>query len=294
MDRPIGAELAWLNCWRNPRKLRSFKEFDYYWLGAEQAAKTHGFRLVEFIVNNEVPFSRLENILQSRAIQGILIPPHGGGAETSPDSSSLNWSKFSVIRFGRSVPVEAHLVSTNYVQGPKLALKSIIQLGYERVGYIASYHLNANKASFLMSQTDLPQSRRLPILVRASNQTVDQFRDLLRRWVKKNKPDAILSDLAEMPVLLEDLGYHVPHDIALATTSVLDGKVDAGLFQNPKELGKVAVELLLGLLYHHEKGFPNLCREVLIDVSWQDENMLPSRSRLFQKLKKTGKAPNES
>jgi len=37
--------LAWINCWPDPKKLRSFKEFDLYWKGAFAEAERSGYRL---------------------------------------------------------------------------------------------------------------------------------------------------------------------------------------------------------------------------------------------------------
>src|SRR5438874_7622879 len=36
--KPIHSALAWLNVWPDPKKLRSYAEFDRYWLGAKVAA----------------------------------------------------------------------------------------------------------------------------------------------------------------------------------------------------------------------------------------------------------------
>src|SRR5450756_494482 len=70
---PIGAELAWINCWPAPGKLRSYHEFDLYWQGALAEAKSCGFRLEEFCLAECKTFTRLEAILRARNIQGILI-----------------------------------------------------------------------------------------------------------------------------------------------------------------------------------------------------------------------------
>src|SRR5437867_4282751 len=41
-DHPISAELAWINCWQEPKRLRSYREFDLCWRGATQAAEKCG------------------------------------------------------------------------------------------------------------------------------------------------------------------------------------------------------------------------------------------------------------
>ena len=74
---PISAELAWINQWPNPKQLRSFREFDLYWKGASAEAERCGFRLEEFVVNQDLTPTALQRILRARNVQGILIPQIG-------------------------------------------------------------------------------------------------------------------------------------------------------------------------------------------------------------------------
>jgi DNA-binding LacI/PurR family transcriptional regulator len=274
---PITAELAWINNWKDPARLRSYKEFDLYWRGAAKAAEQQGFRLQEFIVGGQLSFARLEKILRSRNIQGLLIPPHGASALTAPDTSSLDWHHYSVVKFGYSVgSLSAHVVAGNHSKATMLAFSQILKKGYERVGYMC--HLcpsTRSKAGFLMSQGILPPEQRLPIL--ELDLRLEDTIQRLQQWIEKHKPDAILTEIAETSVMLRKLGYRVPRDIGLSATSVLDGNADAGIVQNSEEIGKTAVETLVSLIYHNQTGFPEPCREVLVDSSWQDGSTLPSR-----------------
>src|SRR5438105_1336698 len=96
--QPIQAALAWLNLWPDPKKLRSFREFDLYWRGALAAAEKLGYRLEEFVCNEQLPVSKLQTILAARGIHGILLPPH----PFQPDWNGFPFDQFSVVRFGRS------------------------------------------------------------------------------------------------------------------------------------------------------------------------------------------------
>jgi DNA-binding LacI/PurR family transcriptional regulator len=93
--------IAWINHWDQPEKLRKeHREFDAYWRGAETAAGRFGYRLEEFRWEPKMTARRFEQILLTRAIRGVLIPPHF----VVPDWGDFDWTKFSVIRFGLSVP----------------------------------------------------------------------------------------------------------------------------------------------------------------------------------------------
>ena len=43
----IRSSIAWINHWEQPERLRQHREFDFYWQGAEQAAKRLGYNLEE-------------------------------------------------------------------------------------------------------------------------------------------------------------------------------------------------------------------------------------------------------
>lgn len=277
---PIAAELAWINCWKDPKQLRAFHEFELYWRGATQAAARCGFRLEEFVIGSDLSFARLEGILQSRNIHGVLLPPHGGMAGRHPETASMDWSRYSVIRFGYSIPdFPAHIVSSNHTQGTLLAFREIHAHGYRRIGYVC--HANPGtraKAGFLMAQTNIPPESRLPILELDVRQA--GFRDLLECWIRCHRPDAILTEMAELASLLSELGCRVPEDVALAATSVRDGNADAGICQNSEEVGRAAVETLISLIHQNQAGIPQLCREVLVDATWQDGSTLPDRRRV--------------
>jgi LacI family transcriptional regulator len=278
LERPISAELAWINHWREPARLRAYGEFDLYWHGARRAAERCGFRLEEFVVDARLSFARLGKILASRNIQGILVPPHGSAAGSAPRPDSLEWQRFSVVRFGYSIPdFPAHVVSGNHTQGTMLAFAAIRQRGYERIGYVCHWHPSTrSKAGFLMAQTELPGAHRLPILELDMREAGAP--ETLRQWLQEYRPEAILTEVAELPELLRQLGWRVPEDVALATTSVMDGKVDAGIYQNSEEVGKLAVETLVSLIHQNQTGFPQLGRETLVDACWQDGDSLPNRA----------------
>lgn len=273
----IEGELAWINHWKEPKRLRSYREFELYWRGAVGAAAERGFQLKEFVVDETLPFDRLDKVLRSRKVRGILIPPHGGEAVTCPRVSSMGWSRYAVIRLGHSIPdFPAHTVAANHLQATVMALSEVRKRGYERVGYVC--HLRSSTrtgAGFLISQSELAPEHRVPLLQLDLRQK--RVSERLQRWLRKNKPDAVLTEVADLPLMLRSAGYRIPEDIGIAATSVLDGNVDAGVYQNSEEIGAVAVETLISLIHQNETGFPTARREVLVNATWQDGSTLPDR-----------------
>ena len=108
-------------------------------------------------------------------------------------------------------------------------------------------------------------------------QNNDICQNHLSTWLKRVRPDAILTDIPEVRQWLSNVGYRVPEDIGLATLTVLDGNADAGIDQNSLEIGRAAVQMLISLIHHNERGLPAICRELLIEGKWVDGSTLPSR-----------------
>jgi len=280
--RAISAEIAWINCWRAPKELRKFREFDLYWKGASSRAEQNGYRLEEFVCGDHLSPSRLEQILLARNIHGILLPPLGICFQPlPPDWDQIDWEKFSIVRFGYSVKTpHTHLVTSNQFAAGQIAIENMWRLGYRRIGFVSTPdpdHLRNFKGGLYMKQAELGEAFKMSVFEYPSVQdTLDDLR-LFSDWLKKNRPEAILTDVTRTRETLAKLGNRVPEDIGLAATSILDGSSDVGIDQNSEEIGKAAIDTLVSLLNHNEYGIPNVAREILITGKWVDGTTLPPR-----------------
>jgi DNA-binding LacI/PurR family transcriptional regulator len=273
-QRPICAELAWINCWPEPKQLRAFKEFDNYWRGASAEAERCGFRLGEFLLNQQMTPARLEKVLLARNIQGILIPPHGG---CTPDWGGFDWDNFCVVRLSHSVPdPRSHIVTSDQLTDGLIAYENAWKQGYRRIGLVsAPKTVTRFGAGYLFNQMRLSPGTRIPPLIFPEFQDEKARGQIVKAWLTKHKPDAILTDVAEMRGTLAKVGCEVPADLGLAAFSVLDGGADAGIDQNSREIGRAAVQMLISLINHNERGIPEICRELLIEGRWVNGGTLP-------------------
>jgi len=129
----IQSALAWVNRFKDPRQWRKFGELKAYWTGAEKAAERFGYHLEEIIWEPDSPLKRLEKILETRDVLGILMPPH----HFPLDCSGFDWNKFSAVRFGMSVRnPDIHAVTTDQLHAVVMAMEKIRQYGYERIGLV--------------------------------------------------------------------------------------------------------------------------------------------------------------
>jgi hypothetical protein len=77
--------------------------------------------------------------------------------------------------------------------------------------------------------------------------------------------------------MLKKAGYRVPQDIGLAATNVRDMSIDAGIDQDPEEIGRMTTLALTSLLHDNELGKPECIREILVRGKWVDGKRLPLR-----------------
>jgi len=289
---PVNAALAWINFWPDPRKLRSYREFDCYWRGARACAEKCGYQLTEFNCTGSMTPKRLETVLMARGIHGILLPPH----QAPIDWGDFQWENFSAVRFGRSLPSpRAYVVTTDQVTNGLIAFDAIQERGYQRIGLVTLRRRGSEcvdavsrqneikdrrwlvEAGFLMAQSELEEQLRLPILFMDVRNPGGNQREL-ESWLSRHKPDAVMSDHANLPEMLRKAGYRVPEDIGLAANSILDGNADAGIDQNPEEIGRVAVLVLNSLLRDNFQGEPEIFRQILVEGKWVDGSSLPRRN----------------
>jgi LacI family transcriptional regulator len=275
LQSPVRAAIAWINCWSSPKELRGLREFNAYWKGASEAAEKFGYRLEEFIVNKEMPMRRLQKILITRNIKGIVLPPH----RLQPDWEDFDWNHFSVVRLGRSVrSPEMHVITSDQAANTIMALREVTRKGYERVGYVgANDPVWMFASGFLQEQLFLPKNRRIPPLVMPLQGPTNQA--LFQEWVKKNRPDAIITTSPDLPAMLTALNYKLPDDVALAGLSQMDGNISAGIDQHSEEVGRVAVLTVISLINDFAQGTPGIFRQILVEGTWVDGPSMPDKRK---------------
>jgi len=273
--------IAWLNRWDPPQSLRSYKEFDYYFRAANEAALHFGYQLEEFVWPAGESSKNVQRQLEKLGILGLLIPAH----PPAVDWGGFDWDKFSLIRFGMTVPwPDSNLVTADHQRAVVMAMEKIHAYGYERIGLILSSEhdrsMGGNFTGGYQWAQKLLKLRAIPLLdlpFRRSTEGVERYKRNLNSWMKKYQPDAILTHSGEVLRYFRELGYRIPQDVALAGTSVYDIPLDAGIDQHPKAIGRIAAEMLIKQISLNEKGVPAKPCRILIESRWQDGKSLPPK-----------------
>ena len=281
--QPYQATLAVINT--DPNRVvfdfvTSYKE----WLdGVKERADMRGYKLDSFWLHEPgMTEDRLIEILRSRNIEGVLVPATNH-YNSLPGQFGRIWELFCCVVMGirHTTPILNFASNDQYATGLD-AVTALHELGYNRVGlamleivhqivdgrFVAGYETGRRLCG---CDEDIP-----PLIFPDRKRGVD----LLHRWIKKHKPQAILGIDRDMIRWVRDFGYDVPGDIALAH---LDHHADmvgwAGMEQHNRLVGSAAVDLLINQISFGQPGPPAVPTCTLVSSTWVPGPSVASRRK---------------
>lgn len=235
--------------------------------GAKARAAEMGFAIDEFTASGDaLPLPRLDKILRSRGIHGVIVLP----AWQLPDLAAIDWSHFAGIYTDEiTAPPELHSVLTDHY-GSMLDLVSILaERGYERPGLILARGRDERirhrqRAAFSAWQTAVAGREVVPPLI-----TVDDpdFAKEFAPWFRRHRPDVVLSHFAETPDWIRACGRRQRADFVLL--NVLNQTSPcAAIDLQPRIIGARAVELVVGQILRGEFGIPEWPSRTMVPARW--------------------------
>lgn len=245
--------------------------------GARKRAALLGYKLQTFLVGRKgVELARLDTILQSRGIQGVLLLP----AWREPDFSRLDWSRYAGIYTDYIIEHPAlHAVCCDHYRSMMTMLQRLSRLGFRRPGLFLQRHQDERlqhrwEGAFLACQRNYPDSGKVPPLI------MDEYaRAPFVRWFARFKPDVVLGHAGEAVDWLAGCGARVPETVSFFSLNVtLQERPCAGLDLQPRLLGARGAELLIAQLQRNERGIPDHASTTMIPALWQDGPTLARRS----------------
>ncbi len=269
--RPSGvfhSTIGFLNFQDNPGAFHGGGFFTPFLRGVRERAEATGYAVEEFWAGDPaIKPGRLKGILQARGIDSIIIPPlPGDSVHLGLDCSGF----FGVtIAFTLEEP-RLPRVSHDHAEGVRLALDQAAALGYRRPGFVCTAHSDSRvrhhwAGGFVGRDLHLSPDDQIPPLVlpRLDAPALDA-------WLKKHRPDVVLSPQAELHPLLLARGHRIPRDIGFIILDHSAGKPTwAGINQQVSYLGRTAVDVLIAQRNRNEPGEPEHARTILIGGSWQ-------------------------
>jgi LacI family transcriptional regulator len=231
----VRGAIAWINAWGSPDKLRAHPEVDGYWRGAGDAAMNCGYRLEEFRLGTEFSPARLHQVLETRNIRGILLPPHGRFAKWR----DFPWESYAIVTLGHVAEGPAgHRVAPATAANLVLALRRIRERGYRRIGCLADSSVLRCAGHAL--ENSMPEARTVPLLDLAGVPE-SKVASRVGGWIRCHRLDAVLADDPATARRVEEAGFSVPGDVAVAT---LARAGDAGIDPGSEEIGRTGIQML--------------------------------------------------
>ncbi|MEO6002968.1 MAG: LacI family DNA-binding transcriptional regulator [Opitutus sp.] len=270
---------------------RATAHADFY-AGAEAKAKELGFNLEHFWMREPgMTQNRFSGILHARGIHGIVVASHGRDAG---DALQIDWPNFSAVKIDYFPHQPAlHNVTNNQCDIIRLAMQKVMAAGYRRIGFVmhrgwdhAVDHLW--RAGFLCEQDGLDPEVRIPAYIFPDAEPVDRWMNegdapvvddtLFQRWLKKYEPEVVISKGSFVQPAFKALGIRIPRDLGFVDLFLEDTSgVTAGVRQNHRAVGALAIETLAGQLQHGKRGVPEIPTTTFVEGTWFEGFSCPSR-----------------
>jgi LacI family transcriptional regulator len=263
-------QLAWLTSSEPGKEWNRVDVFLEYMQSATAQAARQGYNLVDYGLDQpSMTTRRLASIMKARNVRGILICPQ-------PDRSSvidLPWENFSAVTLGHALTrPHLHVVSADHYRSTRLIIHKLRQLGYRRIGLAMPSDLNIRLggdflAAYLLEQHALPESARLEAYLDDHSALRSRF----AAWLRKAKPDVVITTHYTYPEYLVQLGMKIPDDIGVAVLFKKIHKDDwAGIDQSPQKVAVVATNILVSMIQRNECGAAQLAQHIKVEGTWFD------------------------
>lgn len=221
---------------------------------------------------------RFQSILDNRNIIGVIVPERYGASKTL---EKLDWVRYTpvALEFSLEAPWMDRVCAHN-TQGFQLALRQIGELGYRRIGVLASHQYDRvldNAILCAVAYAKLFWHRDLEIIYLEFEEPGPAAVPAIQSWLQREKPEIVLGEVFVMQAIT-GMGWSIPKDIAFAS---LDTGPDfpeiAGYDHRHDEQGRAAVDMVVGRLLRNERGPPPTARCLMIDGAWQNGASAPGR-----------------
>lgn len=246
-------------------------------------AEPLGYGAEEFYLGRQgLTPARLQGVLRARGVEGIIISPQSSRVI----GAQLDYSCFAAATFGYGLQFPAlHRASTNMTHGILSAMATLEQRGYRRIGLCITQWIDARadhtySGALLYYQQKVSRQNRVPLLIMPDKITSGM--KSFCAWVRKYKPDVIISFDAHVPEWLTgNLGLRIPEDVGFVVHDWTQRMVGwAGIDHCRAHVAAAAVDLISTQLFHNERGVPAVPRQILIPPAWvEGGSILPVRAR---------------
>jgi LacI family transcriptional regulator len=264
--------LAWINSQLEEDAWHRYKFLLPYLEGARTRALELGYRLEEIWTRQPgMSMRRISQMIYQRGVEGVIV-------SQPVRHLRLHWNNLAVVSIDGSLLVPSfHRVMSDNAYNLWLALKSLRQLGYRRIGICLSepvdnysHHMCRGAAAHYFHSMAF-KSERIPPLFYPEEVGKPQkpFQQIVT-WLRHNRPHAVIGLNSHLVEWIEATGLRVPRDIGVVHLALDDDVVEwAGIYSNKREIGAIAAEWVISFLQHHRFGLPKVATNQLIRGEWR-------------------------
>lgn len=243
--------------------------------GAIARGTALGYRIEHFSLSEPgMTTSRMYNVLRARGIPGAILAPL---ADPFPLTDiDFNWEHLASAAIGYSGRNQRlHRADNDHFFAVAMAAQKLRDLGYRRVALAIRHEDNQRTQTkrlggYLATQAQWPKKEQIPPFLWHYRSDIS-MPEGFEKWATRHRPDAILVLQHVVGWWLEEIGFKVPADIALASLNLQrDQATFSGIDLNNARLGAAAVELVVEQIHHNEQGIPEQAKTVTISPHWID------------------------
>jgi hypothetical protein len=227
--------------------------------GAKGRAAELGYRMDTLRLREPgMSQSRLETILYTRAIHGVLIPPQ---VDLPHDIVLPEHHVAVVAATAARAHHHLHRVFPDHFANMKLLLDEALLHGGKRFGLITTPDMeerqrNGPLAAYRWFAATHPEIRCVPPLI------IGTHRGTLRQWFLRHKPDILLGPDSWVTHELQDLMQTEDAPAIFLFGNQREGF--SGINELPEVIGAAAVDLLTSQVIRRETGIPRHPKSVMI------------------------------
>lgn len=272
--------LAYVTPCENAQEWRTTPTLSQNWQAACARAASLGFGVADFPLHAPgMTEKRLSDILRARGIAGILL----AAFPNEPFEISLPWDNFAVVLVGHVIHApRLDCVVSDHTEALVTGARILAERGYRRIGLaIELYQDHITDQRWTLGHA------ALSVLIKGLAPIPPLIPERIEKenflsWVDKNRIDCVLTlstfrnQPNEMEKWLGRPSAKRPH-VGLVSLDLSTVHPDwAGIEQHSDEIGKAAVDLLLGKLRAGEQGIPQVPRTLEVHGRWREGRTIRS------------------
>ncbi len=232
--------------------------------GVAEQARRYGYSLEVIDLDKpSLPPRRLRKILYSRGIEGVVLLP----MEPVDLSDLVDWSAYSVVATSHSIlKPRFHSVVPNQFSNMLRLCERLAAVGEKRIGIVMTVvqelKVNHRFTGAYLWNTMMKGWPLIPPLIVDSGELK---REVLMKWIEKHDPRVVITFQKVMEAVNTQLPASVRNRILWARTGVDPGAKDQwGILENAEEIGRAAMDVLVGMIHRGYRGIPETprCTEI--------------------------------